>query len=378
MRVLIVARGYPSEKYNINGIFEFDQAKALASSGHEVILAAVDVRSLRRWRRWGYVNFVKDGVHVEALNIPCGRVPKFILNKFRKIALSKIYSRVVKKHGKPDVIHSHFIGIGYTTAKVFREKGIPLVHTEHYSGMNQVELSNYYHKLGSFTYENMTKIIVVSEYLKNNIMKKFGIEPAVVPNIVDLSKFNYEIKKKNKIKFNFISVGSLSKNKRMDLLINAFNDAFKDEVNVNLFIYGEGSERKNLEDLINKLNLRKRVILMGLKDRKIIAKKMQESHCFVLASKLETFGVVYIEAMSMGLPVIATKCGGPEDFINRENGVLVEVDNVYDLTTSLIFMKEHIKSFNRKRISDSVKIRYSPNVISEQLNVIYKEITSNR
>ena len=53
MKILFVSRGYPTTKYALNGIFEFDQAKALAARGHEVIFAAVDLRSIRRWRRWG-------------------------------------------------------------------------------------------------------------------------------------------------------------------------------------------------------------------------------------------------------------------------------------------------------------------------------------
>jgi glycosyltransferase involved in cell wall biosynthesis len=378
MRILIISRGFPTEKYSLNGIFEYDQAKALAQAGNEVIFVAIDVRSIRRWRKWGFVNLDKDGVHIEALNIPCGRVPKYILNKFREIALRRLYTKIVKKYGKPDIIHSHFIGVGYTAAKVFSDKGIPLVHTEHYSGMNQVELTNYYHKLGRFTYKKMTKIIAVSEYLKNNIIDKFGVEPTIVPNIVDLNKFNYEITKKDEAKFNFISVGNLSKNKRMDLLVNAFSNAFQNETNINLFIYGEGPERKKLEDLIDELKLTNQVFLMGLKDRKIIAKKMQESHCFVLASKLETFGVVYIEAMATGLPVIATKCGGPEDFVNRDNGILISVNNQRQLSMAMQDMKNNIGIYNNEKISSEIRMKYSPESVASQLTDIYLELLNKK
>ena len=59
---------------------------------------------------------------------------------------------------------------------------------------------------------------------------------------------------------------------------------------------------------------------------------------FVLASRKETFGIVYVEAMAKGLPVIATKCGGPEEFVNKENGILVPVDNVEELSKAMLLM----------------------------------------
>lgn len=159
MRVLIVARGYPTKKYKMNGIFEFDQAKALVEAGIDVVYAAVDVRSIRRWRKWGCESFVKEGVQIESINVPCGRIPINILNKVKELSLSRLYKRIVYKYGKPDIIHSHFIGMGYITAKLFNNSDIPLVHTEHYSGMNQEELSVYYKYLGSNTYINMDKVI---------------------------------------------------------------------------------------------------------------------------------------------------------------------------------------------------------------------------
>lgn len=78
MYILIVARGYPSERYKMNGIFEFDQAKALAKAGHKVIYAAIDVRSIRHKRQWGFESFKKDGVQIEAINIPCGGIHRII------------------------------------------------------------------------------------------------------------------------------------------------------------------------------------------------------------------------------------------------------------------------------------------------------------
>ena len=62
---------------------------------------------------------------------------------------------------------------------------------------------------------------------------------------------------------------------------------------------------------------------------------MRHSNAFVLASRTETFGVVYIEALSQGLPVIATRCGGPESIVTSDNGLLVPIENIPELTKSI-------------------------------------------
>jgi glycosyltransferase involved in cell wall biosynthesis len=378
MRIFIISRGYPTEKYGLNGIFEYDQAKALAQAGNEVIFAAIDMRSIRRWRKWGFVNLDKDGVHIEALNIPCGRVPKPILNRFRQITLRRLYSKIVEKYGKPDIIHAHFLEIGYVSVKTLKEKNIPIVLTEHLSSMNQEELPKYLMRIGEQTYPEVNRVLTVSSLLSNSIKKNFNIDNTVVPNIIDSSSFSFDENKKKGDSFTFISTGGLVKRKGMDLLISAFSNVFKNKVGVSLFIYGEGPERKNLEDLIKKLNLSKQVFLMGLKDRKTIARKMQESHCFVLASKLETFGVVYIEAMATGLPVIATKCGGPEDFVNQNNGVLVPVDNQAELSRAMQHMLNNINTYNNERISSEIRERYSSESVASQLTDIYIELLNKK
>jgi|LSQX01.1.fsa_nt_gb glycosyltransferase involved in cell wall biosynthesis len=378
MRILIISRGFPTEKYSLNGIFEYDQAKALAQAGNEVIFVAIDVRSIRRWRKWGFVNLDKDGVHIEALNIPCGRVPKLILNKIREIALRRLYSKVVAKYGKPDIIHSHFLEIGYASINALKEHEIPIVLTEHLSSMNQNELPAYLNRIGRLTYPQVSRVLTVSSLLSNSIIKNFKTENIVVPNIIDSSSFSYDKNKSKSDGFNFISTGGLIKRKGMDLLIKAFYDAFKNKVDVRLFIYGEGPERKNLENLINELKLSNQVFLMGLKDRKVIANKMKESHCFVLASKLETFGVVYIEAMATGLPVIATKCGGPEDFVNRDNGILISVNNQRQLSMAMQDMKNNIGIYNNEKISSEIRMKYSPESVASQLTDIYLELLNKK
>lgn len=376
MYILIVSRGYPNSRYKKNGLFEFDQAKALTKIGHKVIFAVIDLRSIKKRRKWGFESFIKDGVRVEVINLPIGK--KF--SKFLGVyAFDILYKKVIKKYGKPDIIHSHFIWIGYIVQKYFKNKrdSIPLVLTEHYSGMNLEKLDFNLKKMGEETYYSVDKVITVSSHLAKNLKKHFGIDSVVIPNIVDTTNFKFQPRCEFNSDFNFICTGSLLKNKRIDILIDAFYYAFKNNKQVKLYIYGQGPEKVNLEKKISEYQIENQVFLMGQVDRSEIAKKMAGSDCFVLVSKRETFGVSLIEAMAVGLPVISTKSGGPEDFVNEENGLLVSVDNKEQLISALQFMYKNINTFNRKKISEQTLKRFSPETVAKQLTNFYESILND-
>ena len=96
----------------------------------------------------------------------------------------------------------------------------------------------------------------------------------------------------------------------------------------------------------------------------------------MLASRSETFGVAYIEAMAAGLPVIATRCGGPEDFVTEENGILISVDDVQALTDAMEYMILHRNEYDSTKISENTRRQFAPETIAAQLTEIYKEVLS--
>lgn len=373
MKVLIVARGYPTEKYKMNGIFEFDQAKALVQSGVNVVYAAIDVRSIRRWRKWGIETNIVDGVKIYALNLPMGKIPKPILRKISELGLKYLYRRIIKVFGKPDVVHAHFTEIGYLTSKLKLKHKFPLVLTEHYSQIMKDNIEPKLFKIAKDTYRSADVVIAVSVKLKQLIEDKFNIQAKYIPNIVDTELFKYTSKKETNC-FKFVSVGSLKYGKRMDLLIEAFSFAFKNNSKASLTIFGEGPERQKLEELIKKDNMERQIELKGMQSRKTIAAFLRDSDCFVLASQSETFGVAYVEAMASGLPVIATKCGGPEGFIDNRNGVLISVDNKESLITAMRSFYDGSYNFNKKEISSNICEVFSPEAISEKLFHLYEKI----
>jgi len=97
---------------------------------------------------------------------------------------------------------------------------------------------------------------------------------------------------------------------------------------------------------------------------------LHQSDCFVLSSKVETFGVVLIEAMSCGLPVLSTKCGGPESIVTGPDlGLLCDQD---ELSNALHQIAK--AAFNKDRIRNYVMEHFSSGSIASQLKAIYFEI----
>lgn len=151
-----------------------------------------------------------------------------------------------------------------------------------------------------------------------------------------------------------VNVARLEKQKNQKMLIEAFNE-LKDELNdYRLEIYGEGSYKKELEVLINSLNLQKKVILKGEQDD--ILNRIKSAKLFVLSSAFEGMPNSLIEAMCIGLPVLSTRVSGSNELIENDiNGLLIDIDN-----------KEQLKNAIRKILNDS---NYSNNLANNATKI---------
>jgi len=374
MYILIVARGFPKINDSLQGIFEFDQAKALHHYGHKVVYLSLDLRSFRRKRKLGKYWTKIDDIDIFNISIPLGKIPTKFRYEIGKLALRLFYKSILKKYGKPDIIHAHFAGIGYMSGVLKEKLQIPLIITEHSSEITKHAPSYKQKKFGEQVYSLADSIIAVSSSLANNLKNHWNVDAKIVHNIVDTKSFHYH-EKNGTSNFIFLSIGNLIPIKGFDLLISAFKNANFNKT-IQLKIIGKGPERKNLQRQIDHSGLNEQIKLLGYMNRNEISKIMHECDAFVLASRGETFGVVYIEALLSGLPVIATACGGPEDFVTPENGILIQVNDVNLLTDALKKMYLSINEYDKKAISEKCLNKFSPEAISFKLTHIYKNILS--
>ena len=386
MLTFILSRGIPTEQYPTNGVFEFDQACALQEAGCQVVFLALDLRSARRVRRWGFQSFTRNGVAVRVLSVPLGNLPKKIFYPIGSWALQKLYARAVKEFGKPDVLHAHFTDYGYLAAKLKETEQVPLVLTEHSSLVNQDKLPSDIEQAAKLAFARADKLIAVSPALAEKMREHSHRGVLWIPDMVDTELFAYtgeheqmrtlwEETELEGGEFSFLSCGNLRKVKRMDVLIQAFARAFRDCPKVHLTICGQGEEEGNLRKLIYDLKMENRIELAGIRPREEIAQRLQQADCFVLASVSETFGVSYLEALSCGVPVFATRCGGPECFVNEHNGLMVEPDDVEGLASAMLTMYCNGGSYNRAAIAQEVRNHYSSQAVAARLMEQYEQLT---
>ena len=371
MKVAVISRGKPNQQYPLNGIFEFDQAKALAKQGIEVAFIAIDFRARSFKRKYGLFKYECDGVHVFELSLPIN-VYRRALPILQRLLLIP-FRAMLKSFGKPDVVHAHFYSIAAIATVIKKKYGIPLVVTEHSSKINKPasEISALDKKVAAKAYNRCNSLICVSKALADNILQTFNHDSSVIPDMVDNQIYSYGGKNKNLSPFVYVSVGNLVPIKAFDVLIEAFAKADDD---AQLYIIGDGSEKTKLENQITKLGLEGKVKLFGRLNRLEINEIYQHGHVFVLPSQSETFGVSYVEAMYAGLPVIATRCGGPESFVDDSNGMLVAVNDVEGLADAMNAMRANYSAYDPVKISEESTKKFSPDVISGEIIEIYNKI----
>ena len=372
MKVLIISRGLPDEKYPLNGIFEFDQAKALAENGVRVVFFGVDIRSIRRIRKWGITYEERENVQCYTINFPVGAMPLCIRKYIAEKCLNILFKYVFSKQSKPDIIHAHFTFQGYISYDLAKSFHIPLIITEHSSEINKSFIDFKIRKIAKEAYGKADKIVAVSSSLADKIKKNFDVDCVVIPNIVDITKFT--IGKESSKLLRFISVGSLKEIKNPLGLLDAFAEIHKEYPKMLLEFVGDGDLLTELKNRVTLMGLQGSVLIDGSCSREEISKKLQNADAFILLSKGETFGVAYIEAMACGLPVIATTCGGPEDFVSSTNGILVSPGSIDQAVNAMRTMIKEYKNYDHQLIRSIVVKYFSSNEVATKIERLYKEV----
>jgi glycosyltransferase involved in cell wall biosynthesis len=169
-------------------------------------------------------------------------------------------------------------------------------------------------------------------------------------------------------------MGLISPQKGIDTLLRAI--AFWDPPaeRYEFVIAGDGPELRGYQRLAMALKVSDRITWLGAVSHHQAPELFRRCHAFVLPSRHESFGVVLIEAMASGKPVIATRCGGPESIVNAENGLLVLPGSELALAGALREMASTWENYDADDIRADFEQRFSRKPVVSRLTDIYRSV----
>lgn len=387
IHVLILPSWYPLMKDEIGGSFFREQAIALNDKGHNVGLIYPYDMTIKSYIKKLLLNHkypeyeIDSGVSTYRSNYKVLPTRKKNLNEKYLATGLQLFNKYINENGKPDILHVHSIfDAGFLAEEIKRLFNIPYVITEHSTAYSRELLNKDDLIKARSVVDNSSYCIAVSNEFAKLLNKYIGLSVwNYIPNIVNKNFINSELKYKELNDgeiFKFINICLLHKKKNIDLLINAFYILSMELDNIILDIGGSGPDKKRLINLVNKLGIQNKVNFLGNLSRESVLKNIKDSDCFVLSSNYETFGVVLVEALALGVPVIATKCGGPESIINDESGYLVEKNSPLSMANKMMDVYKNKKGFNKKAIRQYCIDNFSEETIVKRIEDVYKNILS--
>lgn len=297
------------------------------------------------------------------------------INAFKKAIEEEIHEF------RPDVIHAQHIWI---ISSILEEYNIPTIITSHGSDMMGYKESNKFHEYVRKAARDCKKIITISNHNKEEvsaILPEYKDKIITISNGYDKNVFFREEYNKKKVLESFgitkeydkivCFAGRLAKNKGVDVLLKSAKIYEKE--NILTLIVGHGNEYDVLYPLMKELNL-KNVVFLGDRTHEELREIYSISDVCAVPSREEAFGLVALEAIACGIPVVATKQGGIPDFVTKDVGVLVEKENVEQLANEITKILNKENKFDIEYLKNYAQNNYSQEKFMEKLIQLYEEI----
>jgi len=388
MKVLVLPSWYPPD----GGSFFVEQIQALQKIGiDDISVLYAEPVGLKKVVWNGFESAIK-GYQTERnkeFGIPTLRRKFYWLPKCQFVNLFlqtktflSLFDQYQKEKGIPDVIHVHSaVWAGWAAHKINLTYGIPYVITEHRGRFTfnhpscRQQVKAWFGFFLSRIFGNASRIILVGRHLINGLQRYIAADDrriTVIPNGVFTDKFSLKEQKQNEA-FTFVSVGGLNYLKGFDVLLRAFKILSTNlSSKVRLEIVGDGPEEQNLKNLSNSLGLQDQVVFKGRQSREEVASILRKSDAFVLATRLEAQPVCFIEAMSCGLPIIATEAV-PEETCPEFVGHRVPADYVDAIASAMKDVFENYSSFDNHIIREFAVSSFDFLKVAGRIKRVYEQ-----
>ena len=319
-------------------------------------------KSLRERNLDPIVVTISDKSKVEYMNgIKVYRVKESfhmgILDRLIRIAFFIITQTIIFKREKIKILHCHDAHI-YSLLAGFLAKMMRVPCVVKYAGDMVWETLNAKQILAkdfetAYTFNFFSRIMTkvqrfglnmfdvvwaTSQSRKESLMNGLNIDEGkirVIPNFIRLMNIDSP-QKRDDNKVYIITAGRFAKHKRLDILLRAFSMVNQENVYLRLVGGGESWEVEVVNNYIDKLDLGEKVHLLGRVDYDVLMELFLNSDIYLSTSLEEGFGIVFVEAMACGLPIVCTKVGGvPEVVPDGKAGYVVEPDDLPGIVEKL-------------------------------------------
>ena len=369
--MLTFVNTYPSDEHPARGAFVREQARAAALVADVAVLCNDGaIRGLPERHRVEEER--RDGLRTLRLSYrrPPGPLPHLGYRSGIREALGRLRATGFE----PDLIHAHFFIAGATAVRLGRRLGVPVVISEHSSRFADGTLRGRDLRRARRALGGAAVVCPVSRYLAD-LIERAGVEArmSVVPNAVDAEVFapgsRSPLSRDGVV---LAYAGHLIPGKGLDHLLRALAGAGLPGA-WRLRIAGEGHARGELERLAGELGLAEHVEFAGALPKPRLAELLRGADLFVLPSLGETQGVVLIEAMACGLPVLATDAGGIPETVPDGAGVLVAAGAPDALRAGLTRALAMLERFDRVAISQAARRRFGYQAVAGLLGEVYED-----
>jgi L-malate glycosyltransferase len=377
LKILFITPWYPIDG-RPDGIFVQELARAVQLR-HEVAVlhhAGKDPTLRGVWR------MIHDAQESSKFELPVYRfwyrqalLPNSSFLLFGAWSLLGAIRQLMRQGYRPDILHVHEYPFAAPALLLRRLYGMPVVISEHSSTFLKRSLLGWQRQLARFAFRHADRVLPVSCALQQAI-EEYGMEAAfeVVPNVVDTSLFQPSPQPVAQPPKRLLFVGLLDRfhKKGIPYLLQAVARLARRDWHLDLV--GDGPARAEYEALAATLGIAKHVTFHGYQSKQKVAQQMRESHIFVLPSLVETFGVVLIEALASGLPVVATRTAGASGLISDQVGILAPPGDADALAAAINTMLDQYTYYAPQELAAYANRRFGYATVSDKIDSIYHSL----
>ena len=388
-RVLVIARTFPNSQFPTLGVYTQRLTDASAAVARPTVIAAVPrTPPGMRWGTFGRFRAVereqdRGGYRIVHPRILVGPGHRFHALDAR-LALRGVRraAHALAAEARFDVIHAHFIyPDGVIAAQLGQDLGAPVVVSEHSVWRQWFQRHPRVHRQVEHALPGIARLTAVSESLRADMESVVAgrVPIDVLPNVVDDETF-FPAPTATLDRNRLLFVGTKRHVKGLDVLVRALAVLSKTRPAITLTVVGGAFYRAYARDerdvraLVSALGLDDRVRFLGERSASSVADEMRQSAMLVVPSRRETFSLVTAEALACGIPVVATRCGGPEEIVTPDVGRLVAVDDVDALVAGIEAVLDERERFAPAILRESAVSRYGSAIAAERIGTLYTRV----